>query len=110
MQPVDENDGLLTVEVQPDDSDVIIVVAGELDPHTAPRFEDALREALGAEPGRVVLELSGVTFMDSSGLRVVLAAHEDLAARGIQVVLRSPSDPVRRLLEITDLLTRLDVE
>ncbi len=110
MQPVEENDELLAVDLTLVDGDAIVVVTGELDPHTVPRFEEAIAEATTAADGRVVLDLAGVGFMDSSGLRVVLAAHEDLAGRGIQMVLRTPSDAIRRLLEITDLLDRLDVE
>jgi anti-anti-sigma factor len=88
-----------------------VVLAGELDPHSADSLAEALHE-LGADGSvdRVVVDLAAVGFIDSSGLRVLLSADEALAGGGSKLVLRAPSDAVRRLLEITDLLDRLEIE
>jgi anti-anti-sigma factor len=58
----------------------------------------------------VVLVLSGLGFIDSSGLRVIITADRDLAAQDGRLVLRAPSDNVRRLLEITGLLDHLHTD
>jgi anti-anti-sigma factor len=101
----------LQVEIQhPDATTAVVLVAGEVDPYTAVALEQSLVDASGDGVTSLVVDLAGVEFMDSSGLRVVLSAHEVMAARGVRFTLRNLSDPVRRLLEITDLLTRLDVE
>ena len=54
--------------------------------------------------GYIVLDLSGVSFLDSTGLLVLVAAHSLLDERGDELVLRAPSDRVRRNLEITHLV------
>lgn len=82
------------------------VVAGELDAHSAP----TLREQLNAvDDAEIVLDMSGVTFMDSSGLRVLIDAHQTAAGRGCQLIVHEPSQSVRRILEIAGVLDHLDV-
>lgn len=100
---MNDNEDLLKIDVDTSGPERVVRVRGELDPHTAPRLEAALRET---DPGatRLVLDVAGINFMDSTGLRIVLAAEKELAGNGVDLVVRSPSDAVRRLLEITDLL------
>src|SRR4029077_12522524 len=50
---------------------------------------------------RVEVDLSAVSFMDSSGLQALLTAHQLTAARGSELFLIEPSPQVRRLLELT---------
>jgi anti-sigma B factor antagonist len=85
-------------------------LAGELDPHTAPMLADELDDAIGAGATTVVLQLAELTFIDSSGLRVVISAHRRLDEGDGRLVLRTPSDTVRRLLEITGLLDHIEIE
>ncbi|MEO1063124.1 MAG: STAS domain-containing protein [Actinomycetota bacterium] len=86
----------LDIEQGPDGS---YVIGGDLDAHSATRFESAL----GGVAGTVVLDLSGVDFADSSGLRVLLALHRRLEADGGQLVLGTVSARVERLLSLTGL-------
>lgn len=95
---------------QVDDTTVVIAVSGEIDPYSAASLEQAVQSAASNGVQHLTLNLAGVTFMDSSGLRVVLSADEVMTAQGVKFTLTDLSDPVRRLLEITDLLDRLDVE
>jgi anti-sigma B factor antagonist len=85
--------------------DGALVLTGEIDSYTAPE----LSEHLGAEPPIEVVDVSGVTFIDSSGLRVLVEAHQARAAAGSRLLLRSPSAAVQRLLEISGLAGHLDV-
>lgn len=111
MPFVTDFDQPLSIDVSHSGPDAVVTVAGEIDPHTAAPLTEALDGLAGTDDlQRVVLDLSGVTFVDSSGLRVLLTARERFAERDIHFSLRAPSEPVRRLLEITDLLSRLDVE
>lgn len=106
-----ENEEVLSVVVVATADGPAVTVSGELDPHTAAQLQEALNEVLAAGGvTRVVLDLSGIRFIDSSGLRVLLAANESLMRAGGQLTLRAPSAAVMRLLEITDLVDRLDVE
>jgi anti-anti-sigma factor len=74
-------------------------VTGELDLLTVPQLRDALAAVAGL--GReVVLDFSGVSFIDSSGLGLLLSAAQTTQAQGGSLVVRAPSAAVRRLLGI----------
>jgi anti-anti-sigma factor len=100
---------LLSIAITTADDEVVLALGGELDPHTAGSLADAIA-ALDPPADRVVLDLSALTFVDSAGLRVLLAANQDLTGQGRAFVLRSPTDTARRILEITGLLDVLTVE
>jgi len=99
----------LTVGLETRDAGVVIELAGELDLATAPVIEEAIADAEAARPPLLVLDLRGLTFMDSTGLRIVLAA--DAAARREArrlVVVRGP-DPVHRVFLVALLDRRLEI-
>jgi anti-anti-sigma factor len=78
-----------------------LTLDGVIDSHTADELDNSL-ERLG-EQGDVDVDLSDVNFVDSSGLRAILAANGRLAAAGHELRLRGLQEPVRRLLVITNL-------
>jgi anti-sigma B factor antagonist len=90
------NDDALTVSVNPDG---VIVVNGDIDMAGGPVVEAAILEHENGAPVR--LDLGGVTFIDSSGLRSLLAASRRAHERNTNVVLQSVGPEVARLLEIT---------
>ena len=79
------------------------IVGGEIDASTAPTLEQAFDD-LPTGDGRVVLDLSDVSFIDSSGLRVLIALAGRADEQGRPLVLDRPSPAVARLLEITGLV------
>ncbi|WBP84546.1 STAS domain-containing protein [Kitasatospora cathayae] len=79
---------------------------GEIDLATAPRLRHRLAAALEAHR-EVVLDLSEVTFMDCSGLRVLVQARNQADQYGGRLVLRGVGRPVARLLKLTGLSRRL---
>jgi anti-anti-sigma factor len=88
------------VEVRPGEFEV----SGEIDAHSAPNLAAQLADHVACRPvPTLVLDLSGVTFMDSSGLRLVVALHHDALSGGPGLVIRDPSRPVARLFEIAGL-------
>jgi anti-anti-sigma factor len=96
----------VVVDVGPDATTVLHPV-GELDLATAPK----LREALGANvSGDVVVDLSRLSFIDSTGLNVLVDAYKRLTTRGHQITLRAPAGRVMALLEITGLDAALNIE
>lgn len=105
-----ELDEPLRITLTTDASAPCIRLEGELDPHTAPLLEAALREVGSADAPAIVLDLSSLDFMDSSGLRVIISAHKALEAAGQSLTLRNPSPTISRLLEITNLRAHLHVE
>jgi anti-sigma B factor antagonist len=87
------------------DVDGALVLVGEIDSYTAPD----LSARLAVDPPVEVVDVGGVTFIDSSGLRVIVEAHQSRVTAGSRLVLRAPSAAVQRLLEISGLSGHLDV-
>lgn len=85
----------------------IVVVDGEVDAHTCPDLSEALDPLPGT--GDVCVDLSAVGFMDSSGLRALIGAHQSAAAADRRLVITKPSAAVRRLIEISGLSDHLHV-
>src|SRR5258705_4173138 len=84
----------------------VVRVSGEVDVSTTPRFWEALESAIGRSRS-VVIDLSGMTFMDAAGLGVLARAAR---SNGTQLVRRAPSPLVRTLLSITDVEQLLTIE
>lgn len=100
--PDDDSQGLLhTVLTQPRAGAQLLAVAGEIDTLTAPRLEAALAELLATTDPTLVVDLSDVVFLASSGLAVLIqAAHRATAGeRTLRLVVQTRA--VRRPLEIT---------
>lgn len=91
-----------------EDSPNRLKVVGVVDSHTAGQLRDAI-QAHGHTDDDLVLDLSDVEFIDSSGLRIIVNAHSELEAAGRQLVLVHTSPAVARLLEITGLHEHLHV-
>ncbi len=82
----------------------ILLLAGEIDLYTAPRLQTELATALAAaEPARIVVDMSGVEFCDSTGMNVLLAAHRHATERGGELTLAAPRAAVRKILQVTGL-------
>jgi anti-anti-sigma factor len=99
----------LRVTVEPGPDRVVLRLDGELDPHTAPLLQAEVDRLTAEGSINVVLDLQDLQFIDSSGLRVVISAHRDLADLGGTLSLRSPSDTAQRLLEITGLVDHIAI-
>lgn len=87
-----------TTEVRPGEQGTLIVVTGELDLATAP----GLRETAIEVETPVVLDLRGVSFIDSVGLRSLLQIREAVSPENLDIV-ASDDGPVLRLLTLTKL-------
>lgn len=97
------------VHVHPDRERVVVAPVGEIDLSTAPEMRHQLRVLLDRGFTDVVLDLRGVEFLDSQGIRAMIAAHQraiEVHAR-LSVVLGN--DQTRRALEICGVLEHLNV-
>jgi anti-sigma B factor antagonist len=99
----------LTVEVASQGDEVVLVLVGELDPHTAPILRACVDDTVTESTSSLVLDVAGLQFIDSSGLRVIISAHKVMDEKGGRLVLRAPTDNTRRLLEITGLADHVDL-
>jgi anti-anti-sigma factor len=93
---------VLSVVTQPDgDAFVRVRVTGEMDMATAGQVTTAVAQALRQRPGEVLIDLDAVSFLDSSGIRALLAAQLDGQTCGIMVRVVNPRGHVLRVLQIT---------
>ena len=101
--------GDITVVVTAEPDQTVAHVSGEIDVATCKRLHDAIAPHL--EPGRrLILDLSGVTFMDSACLNVLEQARSKVTATGGSLILRNPSGPARRLLSAASAAAVFDME
>jgi anti-anti-sigma factor len=87
-----------------------VVVSGDLDLSTAPKLWSALEPAIEQGAQTVVLDISGVGFLDSSGVSVIVRALKVLRDADRSLVVRSPQLQARKVLEITGLTGVLTIE
>jgi anti-anti-sigma factor len=99
------------LEVQSEDRDghVHVALRGELDLSTVGKVQDELRRVEAAAPSVVVLDLSKVTFLDSTGLRCLVTADERAREAGRRLVIVRGPEPVQRVFAITRLEERLEI-
>jgi anti-sigma B factor antagonist len=88
--------------VEERDGAVIVELVGELDLYNAHLVREQLFAAAKSDPERLIVELSGVTFIDSTGLGVLIEARTCLANRRA-FLLAGPQLETRRALEISGL-------
>jgi anti-sigma B factor antagonist len=91
---------VLDVDVAHVDAACVIRLQGELDIATAPMLEDSLRSVLGRNPSSITLDLDSVGFIDSMGLRALLAAAQRSRENGDRLRIRCGAGAVRRLIEV----------
>jgi anti-sigma B factor antagonist len=97
----------LQVDVEPEGPDTagwtVVRVGGELDNATGPRLRERLVAAIAERGANVVLDLSGVEFLDSTGLGVLVGVPKRARTLGGDLRLAAATPPVRRVFEITAL-------
>lgn len=100
---------LLDLNAREHGSVTVLTLTGELDISSAGRVEKELTRAEERRPGALVLDLSQLDFMDSTGLRIVVSADARARERGSRfAVVRGP-DAVQRIFRITRLDERLEM-
>ena len=100
----------LTLTVRPNGQGAILCVGGEVDLATAPQLHAKLLELVEVkETGGVVVDLTQVVFMDSTGLSVLLAGHRRAQAHGHTMRLVCPEGQVLRVMRLTGMEKVLSV-
>jgi anti-anti-sigma factor len=99
----------LAVCDQWDDGTATVTVRGEIDAATTDAFYQRLADVAGGSPRRLVIDLAGVGFLDSSGLRAFVRLRKALPAH-CPVIVRSPHPRTRQVFELTGLSTAFEFE
>ncbi|NJC71749.1 STAS domain-containing protein [Planosporangium thailandense] len=93
--------GIATV----DDTDpAITALTGELDIASAPKLEDHLRDLIDAGCTRLIVDLSDLSFCDSTGIGTLVRANNERLSRGGYLRLAAPNRHVARVLAVVGLL------
>lgn len=101
----------MTVRVEEKEGVLVAWLSGELDHHAADTAREALDRALMRKRGgKVVLDMSRLTFMDSSGIGVVLGRYKKVKEAGGRLSVRGLSDKMDRILRLAGIYTIIDRE
>ena len=100
---------ILEIASEERDGRVHVVLRGELDLSTVGKVQDELDRVESSAPELLVLDLSKLTFLDSTGLRCLVTADQRARDAGRRVVLVRGPDPVQRVFAITRLEDRLEM-
>jgi len=98
----------MTIEKTLSGTEAVIALTGRLDTTTAPELEQELR-ALPEEIRKLTLDLTGLEYISSAGLRILLSSHKKMSGRD-GLVLRGVGETVREVLDLTGFLEVLTLE
>lgn len=99
----------LTIETSVDGDLALIALTGEFDLAGVQTFDGELAKLEAAAPAVVVVDLGGLKFMDSSGLRALVMADQRARRAGRRLAIVPGPPGVKRVFEITQLDERLDL-
>ncbi len=95
------------IDVVESDTSLILKVEGDLDLATAPLLNEHLERAAGSDATTIVVDLDEVTFIDSSGLHVLVRQFAGSRSNGGRIRLTKGSEQVQQLFRLTGVLDRL---
>lgn len=104
-----DSEAPLEVDVRAVGFGTVVAIAGELDLGTAPRLNAALGSSAVVQSDAVLVDLSGVTFMDSTGLKLLLTLDNDLRGRGGRMAIACPDGAARLLFDVTGIDVHLQL-
>lgn len=81
----------------------VLALEGQVDLHVSPQIAASLGALIDQKPARLVVDLSGVNYIDSSGLAVLINGAQNVEMYGGRFMLAGVQDDVRSILEIAGL-------
>lgn len=97
------------VDVTTENGAPVLSVRGELDLASSPALEEQVERAVAEAQSTVIIDLRELEFMDSTGLSVLIRAHQRAQEAGHRLAIVNGSRQVRRLLSLTGVAERLTV-
>ena len=89
---------------------LITEISGELDHHSAAKIRAEIDAAISEEAKNIILDLTNLTFMDSSGIGMIMGRYKKIQSFGGKLVIVSPKPQVKRILEISGLFNIITIE
>jgi anti-sigma B factor antagonist len=93
----------ISVKTRTIDGATILAPVGEIDLSCAPAFRTHISAAQASRPSRLIIDLTGVPYMDSSGVATLVEAMQNARRSGGKLILCSMQDKVRSIFEIARL-------
>jgi anti-sigma B factor antagonist len=81
------------------ESNNVVPLEGEIDLHVSPRLAEKLGDMIKSKPGRIVVDLSRVTYIDSSGLAALISTMQDVEDYGGRFALAGLQENVKTIFE-----------
>jgi anti-sigma B factor antagonist len=100
---------LLELDTHEENGTIRVALVGELDISSAPRVEEEIERLEAARPAVLVLDLRGLAFMDSTGLRLIVGADGRAREQGRRLAIVRGPDVVQRIFSVTRLDERLEM-
>ena len=100
---------LFALDVTESDGWAVVAVTGELELATAPRLRQQVVSIIGGGRSHLIIDLSGVDFVDSVGLGVVVGALKRARTHGGDLLVVGVAERIRKLFEITRLDEIIDL-
>ena len=101
----------LQVDMETSRGTLIVRLKGELDHHTAEYLKARIEQAIArGDTNHIVLSMKGLTFMDSSGLGVIIGRYKQVTARGGKLVVCDVHPSIYRLFEMSGLFKILSIQ
>ena len=91
----------MDIKTERNDGTLIAKAEGRIDGVNARDFEEAMKAAINSDDSTVVIDLEGLSYISSAGLRVILLIAKTLRKRNAELSLCSLSDPIREVFEIS---------
>lgn len=101
---------LMDLVVEGSDDQPILCARGEIDFSTNRVFESSLVTLAERRPSKLIVDLSAVSFLDSSGLHTLIAVSEQLSQHDGSLVLRRPANKILKIIEITGTICSFIIE
>jgi len=99
----------LTVNETVVDSSTVVEVRGEVDVHSAPQLRDRLAEVVATKPAAVIVDLSWLQFIDSTGLGALVATLNAANSAGVEFKLACKAEKLLKIFRITGLHEVFDI-
>ncbi len=110
IPPEGSASALLQISHYERDGAIILALSGELDIASSPTFIRELEAAAVPDTQRMIIDLGGLAFMDSTGLRALLEAGTRAAAGGYELLLKPGPRQVQRVFELSGTIARFNFE
>ena len=99
------------LEMSEEGDELCVCLSGEIDHHSAVWVRAEIDERISlCQPRRAVLELSGIDFMDSSGLGLIMGRYAKMKAIGGELIIRSPGERMMKIIRLAGLERIVTIE